>query len=343
MSQAFLVTLREGLEMALRLVGIPRKHGNGHLAPRIPLWMLFVLLASFLVACGGSSSKKERLVIAIQPTQATAEMLEKAKPLERFLEEKLGGRVDVEVYVPLSQGGVIEALRFGQAQVAFMGAWPANLAVEIAGAELALAEVREVIIDDKKTEAPYYYSYWVVPKGSPYSSLNELRGKVACFPSPVSSSGYVAPLGRLIEIGLLPKPEKGEADARRFFREVLFGGGYQQCWEALKSGQVDVSVIAGDVSEKLYNEVLANTRVLEKQGPIPSHGVVISKSLKEPLRSQVVEAIQALGAPEYRDLMRGFISGIFVGFQKTDAQTHLATFKSYLEQSGLGFTERIGR
>ena len=145
MSQAFLVTLREGLEMALRLVGIPRKHGNGHLAPRIPLWMLFVLLASFLVACGGSSSKKERLVIAIQPTQATAEMLEKAKPLERFLEEKLGGRVDVEVYVPLSQGGVIEALRFGQAQVAFMGAWPANLAVEIAGAELALAEVREVI------------------------------------------------------------------------------------------------------------------------------------------------------------------------------------------------------
>lgn len=285
---------------------------------------------------------KERLVIAFQPTLAATEMLEKAKPVEQFLEQKLGD-VDVEIYVPMSQAGVIEALRFGQAHVAFMGAWPAYLAVDLAGADLALAEVREVIIDDKKTEAAFYFSYWVALQDSLYKSLAELKGKKACFPSPISTSGYVSPMGRLIELGLAAKPQKGEVDPKSFFSDVIFGGGYQQCWEALKAHQVDISIIAGDVPEKLYNEVLAGTRTLEKQGPIPSHSVVVSKELKEPLRARAIDAIAGLGEPAQRTLMRQFISSIFVGFQKSDAQTHLGTLKTYLTQSGLVFTERIGR
>lgn len=289
-----------------------------------------------------SARPKERLVIAIQPTLAATEMLEKAKPIEQFLEQKLGD-VEVEIYVPLSQAGVIESLRFGQAHVAFMGAWPSYLAVEFAGAELVLAEVREVIIDDKPVQATAYYSYWVVSKASPFKALAELRGKRACFPSPISTSGYVAPMGRLIELGLLAKPEKVEADPKAYFADVRFGGGYQQCWEALKANQVDVTIIAGDVPEKLYNEVLANTRTLEKQGPIPSHGIVVSKELKEPLRGRAVEAILALNAPAQRELMRGFISSIFVGFEKSNASAHLGTLKTYLNQTGLAFSERVGK
>jgi phosphonate transport system substrate-binding protein len=286
---------------------------------------------------------QERLVIAIQPSLAASDILERAKPLEQYLEQKLGNEVDIEIYVPLSQAGVIEALRFGHAHVAFMGAWPAQLAVEMAGADLVLAEVREVLVDGKKTEATYYFSYWVTLKDSPYQSLTDLRGKRACFPSPISTSGYVFPMGRMVELGLLSKPAQGEVVPKTFFAEARFGGGYSQCWEALKTGQVDVSIIAGDVPEQLYNDVLANTRVLEQQGPIPSHGVLISKELKEPLRSRMIEAIAGLGDPQYRNLMRGFISGIFVGFQSSNAESHLYALKNYLAQSGLLYSERIGR
>jgi len=299
-------------------------------------------LVSACNAFPAATTPKEKLIVAIQPTLAATEMLEKAKPIEQFLEQKLGD-VDVQIYVPLSQAGVIESLRFGQAHLAFMGAWPSYLAVEMAGADLVLAEVREVIIDDKKTDATYYYSYWVVPKESAFKSLVELRGKRACFPSPISTSGYVSPLGRMLELGLLPKPDKGEVDPKVFFAEVRFGGGYSQCWEALKAGTVDVTVIAGDVPEKLYTDVLSSTRILERQGPIPSHGVVVSKELKEPLRSRAIDAVAALGAPEHRELMRGFISGIFVSFEKSDAKRHLGTLEAYLKQAGLVFTERIGR
>jgi phosphonate transport system substrate-binding protein len=287
------------------------------------------------------ASPTQSLVLAIQPTLAASEMMEKAKPLEQHLESQLPG-TNVEIYVPLSQAGVIEAVRFGQADVAFMGAWPAMLAVTRADAELALAEVREVVHGDQKLEETYYFSYWIVPTGSPYTSLEQLRGKTACFPSPVSGSGYVGPMGRLVELGLLTRQGSAEVDPKRFFGEVIFGGGYQQCWTALRSGQVDVTVIAGDVSESLYREVLANTVVLEQQGPLPSHGVVISKDLEEPLRSEVVAAVEGLSAPEHRDLMRSFISGIFVGFERTNAQAHLGPFQAYLEKTGLAFTERLG-
>ncbi len=299
-------------------------------------------LLGFSVACAPQRALSTRLVIAVQPTLTAAEIQEKARPLEQYLEQRLGPGVDVEIYVPLSQAGVVEALRFGQAHVAFMGPFAALLAVERANAQVVLAEVREVIHDTQKTEATYYYSYWVVPKDSPYVSLADLKGKRVCFPSTVSTSGYIGPMARLIELGLLSEPPAGqEVDPKAFFGQVLFAGGYGPCWEALKAGQVDVTVIAGDVPEKLYQEVLANTRVLERQGPLPSHVVVVSPALQEPLRSQVIDALMGLSAPEYRSLMRQFISGIFVGFQRTDAPSHLGALRRYLARTHIAFSERV--
>lgn len=284
---------------------------------------------------------QERVVIAIQPTLATDEMLAKVKPLKNFLEQGLGGKANVEIYVPSSYAAVVESLRFGHAHVAFMSAWPAQLAVQLGGAEVALAEMRQVLHGKEKVEAPYYFSYWVVPLSSPYQSLQSLKGKSACFPSPISTSGYVAPIGRLTELNLLQTAEGKEADPKAFFKEVLFGGGYGQCWQALKQGQVDVTIIAGDVPEKLYKEVLTSTRVLEQQGPIPSHAVVLSKELKEPLRSEVVQGIMRLSNPEHRDLMRSFISSIFVGFKPTTAAEHLGSLTRYLKLARLKYTERL--
>ncbi len=300
-------------------------------------WVLMVVLAvAGLWACGGG---RQELVIAVQPTQQAAEMMEKARPIERFLEERLPG-VDVKIFVPTSYTAVVEALRFGQAYVAFMGAWPALLAVKEAGAQLVLAEVRQVMRDGQQVEAPYYFSHWIVLKESPYRGLGDLRGKRVCFPSPISTSGYVAPMGRLVELGLLPQPASGqEADPKAFFGDVVFGGGYQQCWQALKQGQVDVTVMAGDVSQQLYQEAMAASRILESQGPLPSHGVVMSKGLKDPLRAQVIDALLVLG-DERPELMRGFISAIFVRFQPTTWQEHLGQLGRYLQLTGLQFRER---
>lgn len=302
-------------------------------AGTIPLMTALVVGASTGPA---QAATAEKYTIAVQPTSTPEKLADGASELEKYLEAQLGA--DVEITFPTSYAGVVEALRFGHADAAFMSAWPASLAQQKAGAQVVLAEVREVIIDGQKAEQPYYYSYWVVPSASPYTSLEQMRGKKAAFSSPLSTSGYVAPLSRLVELGLVEKKDN-VADPNTYFSESLMAGGYAQAWEALRSGQVDVSIIAGDVPQTLYEEVLAATRVLEKQGPIPSHAVVVSKDLSSERRDKLVAALLGLGAPDQRDLMRRFVSGIFVRFEPRGAE-HLASLDAMLERTGLEYKDK---
>jgi phosphonate transport system substrate-binding protein len=278
-------------------------------------------------------------VLAVQPTSTPDQLTADAKELREFLSRRL--HREVEIVFPMTYAGVVEALRFGHAHGAFMSAWPAQLAVKHAKAEVVLAEVREVVIGQEKKEETFYYSYWVVAKDSPVERLEQLRGKRAVFPSPLSTSGYVAPLARLVELGLLPRQPGKEADPKAFFADVRFAGGYAQGWEALKAKQVDVSVIAGDVSEKLYREVLAGAKVIEQQGPIPSHAVLFAKDLDQATKRELADALIELGKPDHRGLMRKFISGIFVGFRPTTAEQHLAALDRFLGQTQLAFFERL--
>ena len=285
------------------------------------------------------AARPTKLVIAVQPTSTPEQLTADAKELREFLSKRLNR--DVEIVFPMTYAGVVEALRFGHAQAAFMSAWPAQLAVKHARAEVALAEVREVVIGQEKKAETFYFSYWVVPKDSPAATLEQLRGKRAVFPSPLSTSGYVAPLARLVELGLVPRQPGQESDPKAFFSDVRFAGGYAQAWEALKANQADVTVIAGDVSEKLYRDVLAGTKVVEQQGPIPSHAVVVARDLDQAVKTQLREALLELGKPEQRGLMRKFVSGIFVGFKPTTAEQHLGPLDKFLGQTQLAFVERL--
>ncbi len=305
------------------------------LAAVLPAALLAVL--ALVAACTGDG--RPTLVIAVQPTATQEELSGQASELEGFIEDRVDA--DVVLRFPTSYAGVIEALRFGHADAAFMGAWPAALANQHAEAEVVLAEVREVIIGEEKTEEPFYFSYWVVAQDSPYLSIEDLRGKKVAFPSQISTSGYVAPMARLLELGLISTEQGETPDPNEFFSETFFAGGYSQAWEALKAGQVDASIIAGDVPEELYREVLANTRVIEQQGPIPSHAVVFSKELKDPLRTDLLEALMELGDPDHRDLMRRFVSGIFVRFEPATTDEHLSSLIEYLDATGFAFTEQI--
>lgn len=305
----------------------------------LPAMLLMLFSAIAAAACGGSD-ERETLVIAVQPSATQEELSAQASELEEFLESRVDA--DIELRFPTTYAGVIEALRFGHADAAFMGAWPASLANKHAGADVVLAEIRDVSIGDAKAQEPYYFSYWVVRKDSPYEKLEDVEGKDVAFPSQLSTSGYVAPVARLVQLGLIDAASESQAASPDdYFGDVFFAGGYSQAWEALKAGQVDVSVIAGDVPEDLYQEVLDNTKVLEEQGPIPSHAVVFSKDLKDPLRSDLQEALLELGDDEQRELMRKFVSGIFVRFQVTTTEEHLGSLNAFLKETGLAFTERL--
>lgn len=284
---------------------------------------------------------RQKITLAILPTQQAEEIMPKAKELENFLESRVNA--DIDVYVPMSYSAVVESLRFGHAQVGLMSAWPMAASAKLAGTDVVLSEIREVIIDGEKTNQTYYYSYYVVMKNSSYTKLEDLRGKRAVYASLTSTSGYLFPVAKLVEKGLISTPAPGkEADPKEFFGTVATPGGYGPAWDTLKRGQADVGVIAGDVSGTLFKEIMDNTRIIETQGPIPSHGVVFGKNLEEPLRSELINAFMELNEPENNDLMRKLVSAIFVGFKKTSNEEHLAGLNTALNTTGYKLTEKLG-
>lgn len=308
---------------------------------RVPILALatVLLVAGCLGPLGGDGDGRKKIVLAIQPTDNPSKIQDKAAELERFLEERTG--FDIEVLTPLSNNGVIEALRFQHADMAMLSAWPSYLANKIAGAEIVLAENREVQVGPAKQVQPYYFSYYVVPTGSGIQSLSDLQGKRVAFPSSTSTSGYVFPIAKLVNEGLLSKPAGAEADPKSFFGTVVFSGGYAQNWEALKRNQVDATVIAGDVNAKLYYEVLNGTRIVGTQGPIPSHGVVAAKHLPTEERAKLVAAFLELKG-EHKELMRSLVSAIFVEYVETTTANHTAALQAALETTGMKFQERLG-
>src|SRR4029453_7661786 len=95
-----------------------------------------IALATFIFV--PSVWAQAKLVVAIQPTVARGEILAKPKPRHALLEKNISPRPKVEIYAPSSYAAVVESLRFGHAHVALMSAWPAQLAVRLGGAQVAL-------------------------------------------------------------------------------------------------------------------------------------------------------------------------------------------------------------
>ena len=296
-----------------------------------------LVLVIFLCIFSGQVMALDKLVIAVQPSANPEQLATQSAEIKAILEHEIG--MPVEMFFPTNYAGVVEALHYGHAQVAFMGSWPALLATTKANARVLLAEVRDVYIGKQKEQQPYYFSYWVVKPESVAQSLKDLKGKKAAFPSQISSSGFVAPMSRMVELNLMASKNNQPVDPKDYFSDVLFSGGYAQGYEALKAGQVDVTVIAGDVPEQLYRDVLDHTRIIETQGPIPSHAVVISQDVGKELEAKIKNAFLMFNEPELVPLMRKFVSGLFVRFQNADA-SHLEGLNTMLKLSQIEFTEK---
>lgn len=313
----------------------------------VALFVMAVLAAS-IFAIGQSNSnlayaaKSDKLVIVVQAIPKDRVSTE-AKELEVYLEQRL--KKDVEIFFPTSNAAIVESMRSGHAQVALgvgslVGALAAN---RVSVEDPMLVEYRNIFIGQEAKVESYYYTHWVVHKDSYHGqnakirTLDDMRGTRACFPSETSVSGFVMPMKTLVEKGyvqpLSSTNQKVKDLPMQFFREVTFAGGYAQCWEALKQNRVDITVMAGDVPEKLYKEALDNSKILETSGPNPAHVVLISKSLPKDVKDKLTKALLDLNKDPAK--IKNFVSGIFVKFDRKPMKAHIAPLQEALSKTGL--------
>ena len=284
------------------------------------LGILVLSLFASISAQGGT----ERVVVALKPDKNPEKMLSERGELATFLGKAMG--VPVDVIVPLSAAVIIEGLANGTIDAGYLSATDLTNARRANAATLLLAGE----IDGKTS----YESYWVTLKGKPYASIEELKGRPVAFASRTSTSGFLIPMRDLQKRGLLPAGAKAEL----FFGKgnVQFGTGYVSAVERVFSGDAEAAAVSDYVMNQdkhLSDGQREKLRVMQSQGPVPTHVIAASVALSDERRAALKAALLSLNEPGHTTLRDEIFTSKLI---ETDEAAHLSPIEEALKAVGVG-------
>lgn len=199
----------------------------------------------------------------------------------QYLEPYLGRTV--KGFVTSDYGSSIEALRGGQADLAFVDPLAFMMAHERIGA-------RPLLLEIYASGRPSYHSCIWVRKDSGVKKLDDLRGKTIAFADQVDMSGHLLPRDIFVRAGLL-KTNKLEGE---FFKQVYFAGGDEQAIRAVYNGFVDAAGISQYAYQLLRPEERDAITVLQKSRESPSHLLMARQGLSDEVCLRLKRVLLAL-------------------------------------------------
>jgi phosphonate transport system substrate-binding protein len=244
------------------------------------------VLAGTMAPQAGQSSQSPRgwpdkIVLGLVPSEASADIVSRYKPMTEHLEKCLGIRVE-----PMSASdysGVITAMTHKHVDVAYLG--PKSY-VEAASRAGAQAVAMELSTDGQAG----YHGVIIARKEKGYSTIQDVRGKTFAFTDPNSTSGYLVPLT------LFKRDLKEEPSA--FFKDVRFAGSQAAAILAVKNGSVDAAATNDLDMARVVKSGVAKAEefnVIWTSELIPGSPMVVRKDLPESLKHAIIGAFMTLG------------------------------------------------
>ena len=266
------------------------------------------------------------LTIGFIPIEKADELTPKAESLEKFLEEKMSG-VDFKIVVPNNYETIIEGMKFGHIDAAFMDTGPAWIAHNRAGAEVVLAEV-------VKGKINYQATVWTKADNNSINSLEDTLGKKVAFTSITGSSGFVRPMGTLVTEGHI-NIEGGdivalEAALVDSFESYTFAGGYKAALQLLLNDHVDVA-FGSDIAPKKYLDPVdqGKLKAVDTIGPVPSHVFVVSSEMSDGTKAALVNALVQLNYAENNEILRNIYGA--EALLPTSTEMHIGDFGKFID------------
>lgn len=277
-------------------------------------------------AAGGADSliAPDPLVLGFIPSQQADSVVPDAQRIGEFLSQRMGRRI--EVRVPSTYEPLIEGLRFGHVHATFLDGGAGWIAHKRVGAEVILAEVQN--------GSTHYFAEAFTRTGSGIDSLAEVRGKRLAFTSRTGSSGFLMPVGSMIQAGII-QPQGNEltdleSALQQSFAATIDAGGYKQALVAVLDGRADVAFGAHDAPQRfLTEEERSRIVAFHRFGRIPSHAVLVSNRLSPDVVQQLTDALMALNEPANLPLLQA-VYGV-EGLRPATTADHLGDFGRALE------------
>jgi len=266
------------------------------------------------------------LTIGFIPIEKADELTPKAESLEKFLEEKMLG-VDFKIVVPNNYETIIEGMKFGHIDAAFMDTGPAWIAHNRAGAEAVLAEV-------VKGKVNYQATVWTKSDNDSINSLEDTLGKKVAFTSITGSSGFVRPMGTLVTQGHINIEGDDiialQAALADSFENYTFAGGYKAALQLLLNDHVDVA-FGSDIAPKKYLDPVdqGKLKAVDTIGPVPSHVFMVSSEISDGTKAALVSALVELNYAENNQILRNLYGA--EALLPTSTEMHIGDFGKFID------------
>jgi len=235
---------------------------------------MLMIVVFALVGCNVLQSSPVDELVYVIPPDDSVEILEKQwTPFVDYLSEQLGR--PVKLIIGADYAAVVEAMKYGHADIAVTGASGYAIASREIDIEVLAAEVMA------STGLPSYQSYIITRSDSGITDLSQLNGASFAFTDVGSTSGYLMPSYIFAQEGI----EIG----REFF-----GGAQFVVVEAVLNNTVD----AGSIAEQYYRQginegvfVEGDLTILRVSDPIPGTATWVRKAMPTELKQQITEAL----------------------------------------------------
>lgn len=259
----------------------------------------FLRAASLAVLALSASQgwAKDKLTIGLIPSEDSQAMIESSKQVLDDLQAKIG--MPVVPFVATDYNGIIEALRSGKLDVAYLGPFSYVLATSVADVEAFSVAVT------KKTGQSAYKSVILARKDSGIHTLADLKGHTFAFVDPSSASGHLFPKAGLEQAGFAPDT---------LFKRVIFSGSHDASILAVENKKVDAAAVA----DRIFASAVAkgvvkqdDFEIVWSSKPIPESPMVWRKALDPQLKKKVADALASIKDVPWGD------QGVLNGFQPT--------------------------
>ncbi len=252
--------------------------------------------ATLLSGCG-AKEEKEKLVIAYAPNESTEESADARAGLAADLEAALG--VEVEEIQASDYNAIVEALRTGKADAAYIGA----LAIAYASERAEAIPVAMKAPDRDKSQAVYRSLLITSSSNEDINTIADIKGKTIAFVDPESTSGNLFPSYEIIKA--FPEENLTSDDLHtngKFFEAASYSGKHQAGLQAVIRGDVDVVPISDQIMKAEFENGNANeadVKVIHESEPIPAEAFVVSKNMSEEMREKFQEFLVNYENEEY--------------------------------------------
>ena len=246
---------------------------------------------------GTAFAQTPELRVGLIPSEDAQAMIRASQQVMDQLAEKTG--MKVRPFVANDYNGVIEALRSGKLDIAYLGPFSYVLASSIANAEAFAVAVT------KKTGKSAYHSVVITRKDSGLDSVARLQRKTFAFVDPTSASGHLFPKAGLLADGF---------DPDKHFSRVIFSGSHDANIMAVANGKVDGAAVADRIFESAVAKGVVKAedfQVIWRSQPIPESPMVWRKSLDAATKHKVAAAPAEIKGLPWGD------QGVLNGFAPT--------------------------